>query len=288
MECLNCAGKNFTRTSQRFTPQVKGEAVEVIVPAFVCTACKEPLMNSEQMNCLRRAAADQYRVTHQLLTSAEIIRFRTGLGMSQAAFANYLKVGEASIKRWETYHVQDVVQDEHMRLKCDEAYAEFNSLEVHWKSQPADRFSGKRRFNWELFKHAVCYLIEFTKTPLFLNKALFYADFRHFKLHGKSITGARYVHLEYGPCPDQYQSLIGLLLNQDALTYSRMNELKSFGAEDLSVFDSAEKETLEFIAELAKADGGQSLLKLSHEETAFMKTKPLQYISYEYSKDLLI
>ena len=47
--------------------------------------------------------------------------------MSQAAFANYLKVGEASIKRWETYFVQDVVQDDHIRLKCDEAYAEVNA-----------------------------------------------------------------------------------------------------------------------------------------------------------------
>jgi hypothetical protein len=44
--------------------------------------------------------------------------------MSQTAFASYLKVGEASIKRWETYYVQDVVQDDHIRLKCDEAYAE--------------------------------------------------------------------------------------------------------------------------------------------------------------------
>jgi putative zinc finger/helix-turn-helix YgiT family protein len=288
MECLNCAGKKFTKTRQRFSPEVKGEEVEVVVPTFVCAACKEPLMDTEQMNHLRRAAADQYRRKHQLLTSEEIIRFRTGLGMSQTAFAHYLKVGEASIKRWETYYVQEVVQDEHIRLKCDEAYAEFNALEVHWKSHPADRFSGNRQFSWELFKHAVCYLIEFTKTPLFLNKALFYADFCHFRWFGTSITGARYVHLEYGPCPDQYQNLIALLLNEEVLSYSKAHELKSSEKGNLSVFDTAERETLEFVAKLAQADGGQKLLELSHEEEAFKKTKPLQLISYEFSKKLKI
>ena len=102
------------------------------------------------------------------------------LGMSQAAFANYLKVGEASIKRWETYFVQDAVQDDHIRLRCDEAYAELNALEVHWKSHPPDIYSGNRSFCLELFKQAVRYIIEFTKSPLFLNNSLFYADFKHF------------------------------------------------------------------------------------------------------------
>lgn len=63
------------------------------------------------MNFLRRFAADAYRKKHNLLTSDQIIRYRESLGMSQTAFANYLKVEEASVKRWETYYIQDNVQD---------------------------------------------------------------------------------------------------------------------------------------------------------------------------------
>ncbi len=100
----------------RLTPEVKGIEVEVVVPTFVCAKCKTPLMDTEQMNVLRRTAADKYREMNHLLTSQEIIHFRNTLGMSQVAFANYLKVGEASVKRWESYFVQDVAQDEHMRL----------------------------------------------------------------------------------------------------------------------------------------------------------------------------
>lgn len=271
-----------------FRPSVKGEEVQVVVHTSVCTHCKEPLMNDEQMNQLRRAAADQYRKDHGLLTSVEIIGFRKLLGMSQTAFANYLKVGEASIKRWETYYVQDVVQDEHIRLKCDDAYAEFNALEVHWKSHPPDIYSGNKGFSWELFKQAVCYLINFTKSPLFLNKALFYMDFKHFQEFGTSITGTRYVHLEYGPCPDQYQNLIQILINENILGPAGHHRLKSTKPADLSVFDQSELEILEFVAKTAKKDGGKQLLALSHLEHAYLETEPLEIISYDFAKNLKI
>jgi len=288
MKCLHCDCEQFDVKNVRFHPEIKGVEIEVVVPSFVCTGCQTPFMDGEQMNVLRRCAADTYRKQHHLLTSEEIIHFRALLGMSQAAFANYLKVGEASIKRWETYYVQDIVQDDHMRLKCDEAYAELNALEVHWKSHSSDIFSGLRSFCLELFKQAVKYLIEFTKSPLFLNKALFYADFKHFQRYGMSITGARYVHLEYGPCPDQFQNIYQLFLAKGVLVSGGHHILKSMETPDLSVFSDSEKEILDFVAQIAQQDGGQKLLKLSHEEQAFKKTEPLQLISYELSKELKI
>lgn len=286
MKCLNCNFEKFELKNIRFNPEIKGEEVEVVVPSFVCTECQTPLMDGEQMNALRKCAADKYRKQHHLLTSEEIVKYRASLGMSQVAFANYLKVGEASIKRWETYFVQDIVQDDHIRLKCDEAYAELNALEIHWKSHQPDIYSGNRSFCLELFKQAVCYLIGFTKSPLFLNKALFYADFKHFQLCGVSITGARYIHLEYGPCPDQYQNLYQLFLSSGVLTSAKHHILKSTEKPDLSVFSDSEREILGFVAHLAKPDGGKKLLKVSLEEEAFKKTEPLQWISYEYSEKL--
>lgn len=288
MKCLNCDGEKFELKNIRFNPEIKGEEVEVVVPAHVCESCQTSLMDSEQMNVLRRSAADKYRMLHDLLTSEEIVKYRGLLGMSQAAFANYLKVGEASIKRWETYYVQDAVQDDHIRLKCDEAYAELNALEVHWKSHPPGIQSGNRPFCLELFKQAVSYLIAFTKSPLFLNKALFYADFRHFQLHGVSITGARYVHLEYGPCPDQYQNILQLFLLKGVLAFGGHHALKSRQKPDLSIFSDSEREVLEYVAQKAQKDGGKQLLKVSHEEEAYKKTEPFQLISYKFSKNLKI
>jgi putative zinc finger/helix-turn-helix YgiT family protein len=288
MKCLSCDCEKFETRNNRFTPEVKGEEVEVVAPSFVCTECQTPLMDTIQMNTLRKCAADKYRKLNNLLTSEEIIKFRTMLGMSQSAFANYLKVGEASIKRWETYYVQDAVQDDHIRLKCDEAYAELNALEIHWKSHPPDIYSGNRSFCLVLFKQAVKYLIEFTKSPLFLNKALFYADFKHFQRYGTSITGARYVHLDYGPCPDQYQNLYQSFLKDGVLVTAGHHILKSEQDADLAVFSDSEKEILELVASKAKPDGGKKLLRISHDEEAFKKTEPLQRISYALSKKIKI
>lgn len=288
MKCLNCGEDKFEEKNYRFTPEMKGEEVEVVVSAMICTKCQYPLMNDEQMSQLRKATADAYRKKHGLLTSEEIVNFRTLFGMSQAAFANYLKVGDASIKRWETYFVQDVGQDEHIRLKCDEAYAEFSALNVHWKSHPPDVYSGNRRFSWELFKQAVRYLIVFTKSPLFLNKALFYTDFLHFKLYNMSITGARYAHLEYGPCPQQYENLIYYMLHEGDLIRAKKHILKTNKPADLSIFSDSEKEVLKSIATIAKPDGGKKLLDLSHQEDAYIKTDAMALISYEFAKNLKI
>lgn len=288
MRCPQCDGEKFETKNIRFNPEIKGEEVEVVAPALVCVKCQAPVMDGEQMNMLRKCAADKYRKQHNLLTSEEIVNYRTALGMSQIAFANYLKVGEASIKRWETYYVQDVVQDDHIRLKCDEAYAEWNALEVHWKSLSSDIYSGNRPFCLELFKQAVRYLIGVAKSPLFLNKLLFYADFKHFQLYGMSITGARYVHLEYGPCPDQYQNVYQLFLAKGILMPGSNRTLKSAEKPDLAVFSDSEKEVLEFVAKLARKDGGKELLEISHEEDAYKKTNPLKMISYTHAKKLKI
>lgn len=288
MKCLNCDCEKFETRKTRFNPEIKGEKIEVVVPALICTKCHTPLMDGEQMNLLRKISADTYRKKNNLLTSEEIIKYRALLGMSQTAFANYLKVGEASIKRWETYYVQDVVQDDHIRLKCDEAYAELNALSVHWKSHKPDIFSGNRSFSLELFKQAVKYLIEYCKSTLFLNKALFYVDFKHYQKYGMSITGARYVHLEYGPCPDQYQNIFQSFLANGDLISGGHHILKSVEKPDLSVFSDSEREVLEFVANQAKLDGGKKLLNLSHQELAFKNTEPLQFISYEFSEELKI
>lgn len=288
MKCLSCENEEFEEKNLRLTPEVKGVEVEVVVPTFICKKCKTPLMDTDQMNALRRAAADKYRELNHLLTSQEIIHFRTTLGMSQVAFASYLKVGEASVKRWESYFVQDVAQDEHMRLRCDEAYADFNALEVHWKSHMPDEYSGNRRFNLELFKEVVRYLVQVARSPLFLNKALFYLDFKHFKEHKTSITGARYVPLEYGPCPDQYQNLFNFLLKKGVLVSKGHHQLVSPEKPNLSVFDDAERETLEFIARMVQADGGQKLLKLSHEEKGYKNTQSFNHISYRFAEELKV
>jgi len=62
MECLNCGCKKFETKNMPFSPEVKGEEVEVVAPAFVCTQCGATLMDGDQMNILRKKAEDKLKL----------------------------------------------------------------------------------------------------------------------------------------------------------------------------------------------------------------------------------
>lgn len=288
MKCLKCNSNKLIEQNARFTPEIKGEVVEVIVPCMMCKDCMHTLMTTEQMTVLRRVAADKYKELHGLLTSSQIIAYREALGMSQSAFARYLNVGEASIKRWETYYIQDASQDELMRLKCDEASAEMNFLGVYWKRHEADTYSGNKKFNLQLFKNVALFLVEETKESIiYLNKFHFYIDFLHFKNHNTGVTGARYAPLKYGPCPDQYRAIYAGFISKGYLKETK-NSYKNIISPDLNLFDDNERKTLEQFLKLYQKLGANQLYKLSHEEKGYQETDECGFISYKFADDLLV
>ncbi len=69
MKCLKCSNDKFKIGKVQFSPEIKNQQLEVEVPCFVCKNCGATLMDSAQMNVLRRAAADRYRELNALLTS---------------------------------------------------------------------------------------------------------------------------------------------------------------------------------------------------------------------------
>jgi len=289
MKCLKCDSTDFETKNIRFSSEIKGETVDIIVPTFVCKACHNQVMDTKQMNIYRRAVADEYRKKHGLLTSQEIANYRTELNMNQTEFARYLNVGDASIKRWETYYIQDASQDDHIRLKCDESYAETNYLNIQSQHAEPDIFSGNRKFSLELFKNVALLLIEQTNASiLFLNKLHFYIDFLNFKKNKRSITGVRYVPLKYGPCPNDYKALYEVLITKGVIEKNNAHNYKSLVSPDLTLFDDDEKATLTLICDIVSNKGVRYLYDLSHKEKGYKDTIECDFINYEFAKDLLI
>ncbi len=286
MKCLHCNSKDFETKKIRFKPKLKGETLDVLSPAYVCTNCGESLMDSKQADGLRNAAADKYRKNHNLQTSKEIIAIRKKFAMSQLEFAKYLKVGEASIKRWETYYIQDASQNEHIRLKTNEFSATLNLLNVYWKNQKEDIYSGNRKFSFDLFSNLVLSLVKVCKTPLYINKALFYADFLHFKNFKVSLTGSKYIRLEHGPCPDKFREIFQLMLEKKMIKEDRGHNLIPNKKINKSIFDDREIETIKKVINFIKEKGLNGIYKSSHEEKAYKKSIFLQTLSYKYASDL--
>ena len=142
-------------------------------------------------------------------------------------------------------------QDDHIRLKCDEAYAELNFLDVYWKTHKPDKVSGGKRFNLEFCKNVALYLVSKTnESILILKKLHFFVDFPNFKRVGESITGARYVLLKYGPCPEQFRALYDCLKRTDVIVSKNRNTFKANTAPDMNLFDDRELETLELLIDI--------------------------------------
>jgi len=287
MKCLKCNNDQFVEEKVRFTLSIKEEEIEVVVPCMTCAKCHSPLMNTEQMNILRKTASDKYKELHDLLTSSQIVAYREELGMSQASFARYLSVGEASIKRWETYYIQDASQDELIRLKCDAAIAEINYLNVYWEQNEPNSSNGYRKFNFQIIKNTILYFVSKIKTSkLFLNKILFYTDFLHFKNYGVSLTGISYRPLKFGPCPERYDAIYDALISKRFLQEDKNLEYKSLCEPDWRVFDDREKETLKLILSYCKELGIKKIYDLSHKEKGYIQTDECSYIDYSFAKDL--
>ena len=108
------------------TTRVRGEEIQVRAEGMVCDRCVFRVLTDEQSDAYTIASADAYREKHGLLTSGELEGIRTRLGMSQQSFASFLRVGVASVKRWESGLVQYVAMDQLIRLKTDLATSREN------------------------------------------------------------------------------------------------------------------------------------------------------------------
>ena len=120
MICIKCDNEEFAEKPNAIIEQeFRGEKLNVKTTAMACTKCGWTTLTLKQTDELRRKTADAYREKHGLLTSVQIKSARKLLNMSQREFAAFLGVGEASVKRWETWLVQEKGNDQLIRVKCE-------------------------------------------------------------------------------------------------------------------------------------------------------------------------
>ncbi|CAN5529488.1 hypothetical protein BH18ACI3_BH18ACI3_20220 [soil metagenome] len=154
----------------------------------------------------------------------------------------------------------------------------------------ANVFNGNRVFSFEKLAAMTAYLASkgssIYKTKL--NKLLFYSDFLNYYLHGQSISGARYVHLPFGPVPNQYESLLSDLSTSGAIQIVKGQTFELIQAGENSAGSSSltseETYTLDWVLEKYGKLSTAEISELSHREKAYRFTRPGEEIAYEYAK----
>lgn len=325
--CPNCEKDAPLRSVRRKElVDVRGERIPVMAELFICNECKEEFQNTRGTDQLD-AAYREYRRRHGMLQPEEIKDWRSRFGLTQREVADLLGLGGATLSRYENGALQDASHEKMLRLAMDPRNLA-KLLESNSEAIPADKrarllgelaslerescsfekayetflgdyqageLSGYQRWNLPKILNSFVILAGGGVLKTKLLKLLFYADFKHFKEHTVSITGLRYVHLPYGPVPDNYDYYLATLQKQGALRVAEKlvgeysGEEFAAGVEpDLTLFAEAELETLRLVRDRFKKFSAARISRQSHDEVAYKDTAPSDLISYRYAERLSI
>ncbi len=308
---------------------VYGEQVEIQATVAVCKTCGTVLFNEELDSKNLLMAQNLYRQRHKLLTARQIIDIREQYGLSQRSFAKLLDWGDKTIRRYEAGAVQSKAhnslllflqnpQNMNQFLKQNEITLDEKQLKklrervALLNNDNSDDFdygyisnlfpstlsleNGYKEFDFDKFASCVLYFIDKLPELLIvkLNKLLNYTDMLFFKQNGVSLTGTRYVHLPYGPVPDQYSILYGMLEKRGIVTAEieqlengyEKHLLKAGNVKIESTLTPQELSVLEEVNKKFASFGSKQIANYSHNERGYKETKQGDIISYAYAEDI--
>ncbi len=328
--CPNCekiTEVEFVRTTEPF--KVRGEEVNVDVEYYKCLECggefTPPHSGADPLDTAYR----EYRKRHSMLQPGEIRERRERYGLTQQEMSRLLGWGLATLSRYENGALQDDAHEKAFR-RAVEPHNLLKSLEEtpdaissddkreriikelkiidaesctfekiyldRFGNYPPDELSGFKKLDLAKLFNAILFFCKDDGTfKTRLNKFLFYADFKNYKDTSVSITGLRYVHLQLGPVPDNYEYYFASLVNEHAIRIEEVcftdhcgEKLISERKPDLSLFSDSELKTLLFVKEHFQNMSSKAISEYSHEEKAYKETALGQVISYNYADDLSI
>ncbi len=244
----------------------RGVDIEFQVESYVCAECNLEVGTIEQGSNTQKAISDAYRKKVGLLTSEEIKEGRKEIGLTQRSLARKINVGIASIKRWEGGMIQSKSMNSALKI----------ALRGQWVG---NNYTGNRALSIPRIKQVIKeferelgeeFLRENEKM-LFDAKYLWYADMLAFREFGRSITGATYAALPYGPQLNNYRDLLPSIKDADEKD-----------AEPLSA------EEKRIIARVAKTfPQKRMIIDAAHKETIWKRKSPGMIIAYTDSEELL-
>ncbi|PIQ44748.1 MAG: hypothetical protein COW04_11385 [Deltaproteobacteria bacterium CG12_big_fil_rev_8_21_14_0_65_43_10] len=308
---------------------VRGERINVEYEIFKCDTCGEEYMDTKTGHDPFVYAYAIYRKKHNMLQPEEIKEIRRKYGLTQGELSSLLGWGGATLSRYENGALQDKTHDNQLKLLREprnmlkmvtenldalrkqrrnqlltnikklakDEYPIERFLEEWGTEQEISVYSGYKSFDLDKLINCILYFCKDGLLKTVINKHLFYADFKHFKEYQTSITGARYVHLTYGPVPMNYDIYLATLVNEREIDVNEVfyegkdfvgEEYKAIEAPILTLFSDSELKILATVKEHFKGYSAKAISDFSHEEKGYQETTKGQPISYEYAEALRI
>ena len=308
--------------------KVRNKIIEVEEKFYVCQSCdgefEDPLDESDPIE----EAYKKYRKLYDLLKPEEIKGLRKKYGLTQKQFSKVAGVGEITLSRYENGALQDVAHNVILELllnpenmlkrvvelkkifstkKYDEIVEKLkkeklsNSIIQHQEGyfglRKPDLNNGYRNIDPVKATNTILYFCRNGVGKTKLNKLMYYFDFKCFKELGMSATGLEYAKINYGPVPNNFQSIYAILIDDEkAIEPKEVNYgdgivgeiFKSTRKPCLDLFSKEEMKILKEIDRYFESFSARKIVDFSHEEEGYKKTIHCDLISYKYAKKLQI
>ncbi len=325
--CGDEGGVEVVRTRKTFN--VRGETIDLDFELSRCVKCGEEFINPKTDRDPLVEAYKIFRKRHNMVQPEQIKELRKRYGMTQGELSRILGWGAVTLSRYENGSLQDAAHDSALKLLRDpqnllrlikenpeslaaqrrgsliqnleklieDEHPIERYLEERFGHQERSPFTGFLPFDIDKFFNCILFFCREGLLRTSINKYVFYADFKHFKEYSIGITGAKYVHLPYGPVPNNYAMYLAALVDRghieiDEISYASADYVgeryTSVDAPMVSVFSNTELKILAMVKEKFDGFTAKALSEFSHGEKGYQETSSGQPISYDYATFLRV
>lgn len=305
-------GKEMELKRTKSTLHFRKEPFEITYHSFVCADSHEEFEDDRLTTLNLQQVTDQYRERYNIPFPEQIKAIRESYGLSAARMSEILGLGINTWRLYENGEVPTVANARLIQLISDpqnfvKHISEFGSckskeiekirkqiaenqlkecnshfFESLFHVATPNRFSGYAAFNKTKTAHLVLWLAkELSPYKTAMNKLLFYTDFLHFKNTGRSITGLKYVAIDFGPVPDHFGSMYDMLIDEQVIGIN--GSMTDFGFTerfvaaksdiDKSVFEESEINAIENIVKELGRNSTKEIVEKSHQEEAWLENQ---------------
>ena len=265
----------------------------------------EQFTTTEQDELAFNELYGQYRVRHGIPFPEEIKATREKYGLSLAAISKILGFGINQYANYENGQVpsesngkmilaaknksfiislldssrEQFTEAEYMKIRNSILSAPEESISdklaaLFYSDTQCSVYNGFGSLNTNKVANMVKFFIhkEGSVFPTKLNKEMFYADFAHYRKHGRSISGLRYKAIKYGPVPYHYDTIydnIDGVEKNIVISHNSESTCLSCDGYDSKSFSADELATLEHIFAITQELTTEQIVDKSHQEPAW-------------------
>ena len=325
-------GKEMVLCREHRDMEFRKERFELIFHFYKCEDSGEQFTTTELDELNLNQLYNQYRYKNNIPFVDEIVEIRKKYEVPASTMSDILGFGTNTYRNYENGEIpskanaklislaDDPAQfkklvnecstlDEKMQNKIlkrvdrliaasPEHQGRSNVLDYLLGSSNRGIYTGFRKPDFDKLAQMVIYFAEKMRPyKTKMNKLLFYADFICFRRTGFSISGVQYVAIDYGPVPNNFQSIFEYLTNKGFIerviqSYEPGREGTQFAPVqahefDKTLFTETELEVLNHVANRFKDLTSTKIMELSHLEPAWIKNENNKsLISYELAFEL--